>query len=359
MSHFKLKSNGLQYSVPQYGGLGNLQRIIARNRENYRKYFQLGNRVVPSQHPLVQLLQHFSVDIVSGSESLFNLVELKSRQYASLVNLTSLYNKGKDHLDTVFPESNHHTLFVVPFDNEYGLTIDDLSREKISEQPILSTIFSTSNIQYWDLSKLLDSEIRKSQEDFYTAIQVDVHRLVLSYYYYLTDRVSNDINVGLTPQHFIYLVLMDYYPVHNETVMLNYTAGDRIVIQDPPFAFTDYAMDLDKYVTWKKKKLMSDRLRSFTEYMEYHPTLYPNSGPFINCGKSQMFIQLGWIYTLAALYWVKPYLSYMDYMGYQDPIIESQLRTFYKLNPAFILNQIKDPYWRNKFHNVHLDLKER
>lgn len=355
----RLKHNGLQYSVPQYGGLGNLQHIFNRNIENYKRFFSQGNRVVPSQHPLVQLLQHFSVDITSDAESLFNLVELKARQYASLMNITSLYNKGKDHLDTVFPESNHHTLFVLPFDNEYGITIDNLSREKVLELPILSTIFSTSNVQYWDISQLLDSVVRTSNEAFYSAIQIDIHRLVLGYYYYLQERVKSDIHVGLTPQHYIFLVLLDYYPVHNQTILLNYTAGDKVVIQDPPFAFTDYSVDLTKYVTWKKKKLMSDRLRSFTEYMDYHPTDYPLSGPFIPSGKSLMFVQLGWIYTLAVLYWIKPYLDYMDYMGYQDPVIESQLRTFYKMNPAFILNQIKDPYWKNKFNNVYLDLKNR
>lgn len=363
MNQFQLSPGGTPNpSLPRYGKLDNLQAIHERNVERFKTFYAMGNRVLPNQHPLVQFLLQLSININWTPAELYNYIELQSKKIASNVGITSLYNRGKDHAESVYPESNHRTLIVMPFEkpefNQDNVT-ETLSLGRVCLKPIMTT----SKTHYWNLDHLIDTVQRVGEEQTFTVLELDVYQFVFGYYWYLKERIENNVNVGLTPHHYVLLCLLDTYVWHNALVNLNLIAeGDDVTVQRSGFALEQYNFQQNEYNSWIRKQLLGERIKSPNEWLKLSVSSFRSLNlsdmVFSHRQQSMMFVQLGWVYTLASLHWAKGYLYFMDFMGSYDPITTSKLKTFYKIPVNYNSNQIKDPYWARFYINVWKDLKD-
>lgn len=364
MSTFILHDNGIDYPIPQYGKLDNLNRIMARNCSRFEAFSSAGNRVVNNNHPLVKLLLEISVDPTWTPEYLMSVINSKGKRVASQVNFTSLYNNGNNFTGQFFPENNHNTMVVVSMDeSSSAVQINSLPSKNIHRVASLHPMFTTGYNHYWDIQELIDTVRRVSSSDLYTMLELDLPAFVMGYYWYLRDRIERDISIGLSPHHYVLLVIMDMWMEYNDIVTINLSVDDEpVAIKSAPFAMEAYGNDLNAYVQWKRKTMSGVVMKTFSQYARYHSSIYKKeplkSYIYPDAGKSLFFIQMSWAWTLQSLYWVQGFIELGNFVGFEDPTISSQLKSFFKLNPSFMLDQIKDPLWKKFFMNIYNDVKE-
>lgn len=360
MSQFKLSLSDVKVPVAEYPGLGNLKRIMDRNINSFRDFYSMGNRVVKNQHPLVQYLLQLSINTEWEPSYLLNYLLLNHKKVASMVGFTSIYNRGKDFAEWFYPESNHRTLVVVPFDTSWS---ENVNIPEFVHPGGLTPIMTTSETHYWNIDHLLDSVPRTLEDQTFTVLELDVFGFVFGYYFYLKDRLDRDINVGLSPHHYVTLVLMDLYPQHNELVNINCLfSATEPEVQKSGFALEPYIPQLSKYIHWGRKLLMRERIKTFAEFLNiFKPVSCWGRDEWLTheVPKTMMLAQLAWVYTLSSFHWCYIYLWFMAFVGNEDPIVESRLKTFFKIPVNYNANQIKDPNWQSFYINCWNDLKAR
>lgn len=362
MSYFKLNNNGMDYGIQEYPSLSNLRRIMERNDSRFIDYINLGNRTLENQNPLVQFLQLFSVNVEWSQEYLINVIKSNTQHYASQVNLTCLYNKGKDHLLSFYPEGNHHTLLAVPFGEMTPALIDDYFSIPLTELVPFYPIYTTDTKHRWDIMELIDSQVRKSNSEIYTILQVDVYALIIGYWRWL----KSGRQYGNSPHGYLAAYpLMNCYLYHNELVNFNYLNGneDEIDVQKGGWNLEPYFAQLVDYTRFKHKKLLGTMLKSFSHYVQFNrrtnikvdieKMVFPDSL------KSRLFVQMNWVWSLAGLGNVKPYLKYMNFVGSVDGMVSNDLDIYFsKVQLTNQLNQIKSEAWKHHFKEIWTDVKE-
>lgn len=360
MSYLKLQDNGMSYPIRAYGSLGNLRRIMRRNYDSFEDWLNLGNRTVQNQNPLVLLLQQFSVNVEWTPDYLISVIDSTAQSNASLINLTGLYNRGKDHPLSIYPEVNHHTLLVVPFGSPDRAQINGYFTKELSSLIPLFPIYTTDFRQRWDLTKLMDTQTYKADTPIYTIIQIDIYALVIGFYRWL----KSGRTVGNSPHAYIAnFPLMNCYMQHNELVNFNYLNEKKgfMHIDKAQFSIEPYLGGLDGYTEWKNDILKNEAPRSFTEFIQFNrPSdllvdqtlmIYPPTY------KSLSFMQMSWVWSLASLGMVQKYLAYLKASKGVDGLMMAQLRDYYKNSLSIQLNQIKDQYWETHFSQIWNDTK--
>lgn len=356
MSYFKLSPNGLNYSVREWGTLGNLRRIMARNDDSFERYINLGNRTLPNQNPLVEFLLLFSVNVEWSQGYLINVIDIHLQQYASQINMTSLYNRGKDHVNSLYPESNHHTLLAVPFDKPSASQIDGYFNNEINSLVPLYPIYTTDFKQRWDVIELLDTQDRKAPRDLFTIVQMDAYALIIGFWRWL----KSNREVGNSPHAYIAnFPLMNLYLYHNELVNFNYlnSNGAKIDVVKGKFTLEPYFTQLTEYTDFKNRYLLSQPMKSFSNFVQVNAvtniTVDQRKMLFPTTGKSMFFVQMSWLWSLAALGMVKHYLEYSNFVGSVDGLMKADLALYYKVSLSTQTNQIKSDVWKEHFTMVH------
>uniref|UniRef100_A0AAU8KZC3 Virion structural protein n=1 Tax=Pantoea phage Survivor TaxID=3232176 RepID=A0AAU8KZC3_9CAUD len=360
MSNLKLQHNGMNYSMKAYGGLGNLRRIMARNDDSFESWLNLGGRTVQNQNPLVGLLQVFSVNVEWTTDYLINVIDTNAQSLASLMSMTCLYNKGKDHPLSVYPESNHRTLLVVPFGKPDRVQINSYFSSDLNNLVPFYPIYTTDTKQRWDLTELMDTQDRKAETPIHTIIQIDIYALVIGFYRWL----KSGREYGNSPHGYIAnFPLMNCYLYHNELVNFNYlnSRENSIYISKGEFALEPYAGNLKDYTDHKNRAMLTEPMKSYTEFIQINQPVNIAVDQykmiFPDTYKSLMFMQLSWVWTFPALGMAEKYLAYNKAIGTVDGVFMAALRDYYKESFQAQVNQIKDQNWATKFTQLHNDVK--
>lgn len=362
MSYFKLTNNGIDYGVRSYPSLSNLTRIMDRNNDRFDDFLNLGNRPAPNQNPLVQFMQLFSVDVTWTKDYLINVINDKINQYASQVNFTSLYNRGKNHLESVYPESNHNTLLVVPFGNPTPIQINRYFSIPLNELVPLFPIYTTDYKQRWNIRDLIDSQIRSNPTDVFTIIQIDPHALLIGYWRWL--KMNHEW--GKSPHGYLTnFPLGNCYKYHNELVNFNYLNGneDKINVVKDGWTLEPYFVPLESYTEFKNKYLLGTVLKSFTQFFQINEKTNPDVSLskmiFPVTYKSLFFVQMSWVWSLASLGMVQHYIPYNKFVGAVDGELGNNLDIYFQKVPLQSqLNQIKSDVWRAHFLYIWNLVKE-
>lgn len=361
MSYFKLQPNLLHYGIKQYGGLVNLERIMERNNDRFFNYINLGNRTIENQNPLVQFLQAFSVNVEWDRDYLINQIHSRAQQMASLTDLTCLYSRGKNHIESIYPESNHNTLLVVPFGNPTDSQIDRYFSISLDELVPLYPIYTTDTIQRWDIMDLLDTRSMKAPADIFTIINVDVYALIIGLWRWL----QRGIDWGNSAHGYLAnFPLMNCYTYHNELVNFNYLNGnaESIDISKGSFNLENYYTQLTEYTDYKNRYLLTSVMQSFTEFAQINkktnPSVILSKMVYPEAYKSLYFVQMSWIWSLASLGMVEKYIKYNNIMGSVDGQIKSQLNMYFtKVQLQSQIGQIPMPAWKKHFTDVWTQVK--
>lgn len=355
MSYFKLSPNGLNYSVKEWGTLGNLRRIMARNDDSFEKYINLGNRTLPNQNPLVQFMMLFSVDVEWSKDYLINVIDANIQQYASSVDLTSLYNRGKNHQRSVYPELGHNTLLVVPFDKPTSSQINGYFNNEINTLVPLYPIYTTDTKQRWDIMELINTQVTKLDQELFTIVQIDVYALIIGYWRWL----RRGVEWGNSPHGYLAAYpLMNLYLYHNELVNYNYLNDNlkSISLDKGQFALEPYFTQLGEYTDYKNRYLMSQSMKSFTNFVAVNEvtniSVDQNKMIFPEAGKSLFFVQMSWVWSLASLGMVKKYLTYCNFIGDVDGKLRSEINLYYRLTLQSQIGQIKADKWAAHFEKI-------
>lgn len=361
MAHYTITKGRAVGSLPSFPLLGSLRAIMDRNWKNCFDYYTQGNYVIPNQNPLVQFLIQLSIDPNWTAEELEIQLTLNIKRVASQVGFTSIYNRGKDHTGSVFPEENHRTLIVVPFEEDYNWKND--GETEYETRPVLRTIMSTGVKHYWNPVELIDGIKRTAADEVYTILELQAYRFANDYWHYLRGRIKEGRNIGQSPHHFVLYSILTAYMQYNATVMLNLVSEDcEPEIQNTDFALEPYAHRINSYTQWLNHILMINGVKHMCEYSALikspYSDFFPQSGVVPLRAKSIMFSQLAWAYTMSNLYWVEGFLGFMDFLGREDGIEMAALRTFFKVNPSIDMGQIKNELWRKKYKDIYDDVKK-
>lgn len=356
MSHLKLLPNGLNYAIKEYGVLGNLRRIMARNDDRFENYITMANRVLPNQNPLVQFLLMFSVDVEWTEDYLINVIDAKLQQNASLANLTSLYNKGKNHIGSVYPETGHNTLLVVPFGKPSTTQINGYFTKEINTLVPLFPIYTTDTKQRWDVIELINTQVSKSPTNIFSIVQIDAYALIIGFWRWL----RRNVDWGNSPHGYLMnFPIMNCYLYHNELVNYNYLNSNesKISIDKGGFALEDYSTQLTDYTIYKNKYLMMNPMKSFTNFISVNQAVNISVDQdkmiFPQTYKSLFFVQMQWIWTLASLGMVRHYLEYNNFLGTEDGRMKSDINLYYMVSLQSQVNQIKSDPWKKHFLEIY------
>lgn len=360
MSFLKLKHNGLDYPTPNFGGLNNLRRIMARNDDNYESFINMGNRVLPNQNVLVQFLLLFSVNVEWTENYLITVIDSKINQNASVVDFVSIYNRGKNHPLSVYPETNHNTLLVVPYGKPDRPQINGYFNDEINSLVPLYPIYTSDLIQRWDISGMFDTATHKLPSETYSIVQIDVYALVIGYWRWL----KQNRNVGNSPHAYLCnFPLMNCYLYHSELVNFNYLNKNKVSIDRGPWILEDYSQQLTDYTDFKNRYMMTEHMKSFTHYFDVNKgtniSVDTRKMMFPDFYKSGWFTQMSWAWTLASMGNLYPYLNYNRLLGSVDGELEGVLNKFLRIPVSSITTQIKDPRWAEHFAMVYKSIKDK
>lgn len=361
MAHYTITKGRAVGGLPSFPLLGSLRAAMDRNWKNCFDYYTQGNFVLPNQNPLVQFLIQLSINPDWTAEELEIQLTMNIKRVASQVGFTSIYNRGKDHTGSVFPEDNHRTLIVVPFEEDFDWQEDKETDYEF--RPVLRTIMSTGVKHYWNPVELIDGIKRTSIEDIYTVLELQPYRFANDYWNYLRARRNAGRNIGQSPHHFVIYALLTAYMQYNATIMLNLVSEDCAPqIQSTDFALEPYVHKLNSYTEWLNHILMINGVKHMGEYSALIKSPFSDYGPLSGVvpvrSKSIMFVQLAWAYTMSNLYWMEGFLGFQEFLGREDGVELAALRTFFKVNPAFDLNQIKNELWKKKYKEIYESVKK-
>ena len=116
------EDNDVKYPITLYGKLNYLKDLMKKNRRRLIESSLEGNWVAKNQNLFVQFIKNMLVDKDWDDEFIYNYIRGKSKSVASLLGITSLYNKGDSFSEIVFNEKDHHHLVVIPFgDPEFDM----------------------------------------------------------------------------------------------------------------------------------------------------------------------------------------------------------------------------------------------
>lgn len=356
MSYFKLQPNGLNYGTREYTGLVNLERILSRNEDRFFDYLNQGNRTLPNQNPLVKFLQSLSVNVEWDRDYLINQIHTRAKSIASLMDITSLYNKGKNHINSLYPESNHHTLLVLPFGDASPAQIDACFSKNLDELVPLYPIYTTDTLQRWDIMDLLDTRQLQAPGSIFTIINIDVYALVIGYWRWL----KRGVDWGNSPHGYLAnFPLANCYLYHNELVNFNYLngQGELIDISKGNWNLENYYTQLTAYTDHKNRVMLGEPMQSFTEFYQINRRVNPHVDIskmiFPSAHKSLHFVQMSWVWSMASLGLVAKYLRYSNILGSVDGQIKAQLGMYFtKVQLQSQMNQIQDPVWKNHFSGL-------
>lgn len=362
MSYLKLQPNGLNYAIKAYPGLVNLERIMARNDDRFFNYINLGNRTVPNQNPLVQFLQSFSVNPEWSNEYLVEEIHSRSQQIASLVDLTSLYSKGENHVEAIYPESNHNTLLVVPFGSPSPSQINAYFSIPLDELVPLYPIYTTDTVQRWDIMDLINTQSYKADSSIFTIVNVDIYALIIGFYRWL----QRGGDWGNSPHGYIAnFPLMNCYIYHNELVNFNYLNGNTslIDISKGSFSLENYYTQLTEYTDYKDRWMQTNPMQSFTEFVQINKrvnmNVHMNKLVFPDAYKSLYFVQMSWVWSLASLGMVEKYIRYNNLLGSVDGQMKAQLAMYFsKVQLQSQINQIPMSVWKKHFIDIWTLVKD-
>ena len=362
MSYLKLKYNGLQYGIRSYGGLNNLRRITARNDDAFESFINLGNRTLPNQNPLVNFLLQFSVNVEWDEKYLISVIDNKINNAASACNFTSLYNRGKNFTEAVYPERNHNTLIAVPFHKPDSAQIDGYFNNELMSLVPFFPIYTTDTVQRFDIMALMDTKNYTCDKVTFSIVQLDVYALVIGFWRWL--KLNRD--VGASAHAYIaHFPLMNFYEYHNELVNYNYLHDNwnDFKIMQGTFNLEPFTTQLRDYTAHKNSVLMKEHMDSFTNFIQVNETVNINVDQMKmvlpQIGKSGSFIQMSWLWTLASLGWEDKYLFYTKFLGTLDGPNDSMMREFFNNPIQTIKGQIKDPAWEQHFVMLWNKVKSR
>lgn len=362
MSYLNLTFNNTNPPVNKYGRINNLKAITERNTQRFIEYGNQSNRVFPNQNPLVKFLLLFSINPEWSKDHLINVIKSKVNQYASQCGFVSLYNKGVNLPLTLFPELNHNTLIVVPYNDASSKPTDHYFEKELNELIPLYTIYTTDNMHRWDITKLLDSSSYQSEDELYSIIQMDPYALIIGFYRWL----QLGRKVGNSPHSYLRAFpLHNLYLYHNEYINFNILDPDTVLkVEKPKWVMENYTNLLKDYTQFKHKHMLTEKMKSFTHYYCYNeptnPLVHSFDFVFPYFGKSLYFIQLDWVWTLHSLGMVERYLDYNNYLGTVDRELKTALDRFFRFPSQRIFNQFAhNPKWEKLFKELYFRIKNK
>lgn len=361
MSCFLLKKDNITYSKVDYGSINNIRRPVLINNIKSNDYISVGNLTLPNQHPLVKFMVMFSINPEWEFEYLVNYITANVDNYSSQLGFTSIYNKGKSFTNILFPEDKHHTLITIPFDFKPN-SIESYLDNRIEDLVPFYTIYSTDTKQRLDIKAIINSEKASYQNKIntYTIVQVDYYALLIGYWRYLKERDLADRNLGLSPHAYLMnFPIVNFYRYHSEYININYLHDFNIEVDNPIWDAVNIKDELEKYIVNRAGVFQTRRLKSINHLfynMELvNPFVNKDKMLFPNIGSSASYTQMSWIYNFHSLHMANIYMEYQEQVGYRDDSFVSLLEKFFRFPLQTIINNIKDPNWKNHFNTIYKD----
>lgn len=362
MYFLNFKNNNVSYPLTLYGKLNYLTGLFERNYLKLLDYVEDGNWVAPNQNVLVQFLVDININLEWEDEYIYNYINSKHKTIASLLDITSIYKKGKDHTNIVFPEKDHHTHLFIPFGkSEY--TFEDYFYNLPYETLLsLKPIFTTDTKQRWNTNDLT-SNISASGSN-YTIIQLDPFALVIGYIRYCRERIKENKLVGLTPHSYIMKYpLANFYYLHNLLVSMNYCLEgiNGYEVKEGKWNLINYDRWLKEYALYNKNSMSKFNPKSIYHFININSTLNDdilNKSIYPFMGMSESFPHLGLLYCFNSMNISIHYHRYCKYVGKPDGSFLNMVKNFLRNDIKFLSGNIADPIWKKLFIDMFKDLKK-
>lgn len=360
MVNLIFKPKDINYSLLLYGKRDYLIRLYQINYNKQLRYIENGNWVLPNQNKLVQFIVSFGIDLQWDDDYIYNYIKSNYSRVGSLMGFTSLYNRGESFKNILFPESNHETLIVLPFNT--GRDKDYYFETKLEDLVYLKTLYTTDLRQRWDIT-LLTSENKPTIQNNYTIVELDPFALLIGYVRYIRDRISNDRILGLTPHSFVTKYpIANFYLQHNFIVNLNYINSETI-----PFDTDKPKWNMIPYERWVKEmsqflyySISSQSIKNLLHYLNTITQLNSNlinQSIFPDNKLSIKFTQLVWVYEYNTMNLSVMYLRYLKFLGKTDEEFSSLIKSFLIGDVRSLTRPINNVLWRNHYIGLFMELK--
>lgn len=180
MKPLKLITTDHRPAVYIYGTLSNLLRITETNRIKWIESTDYITETIPNQHPLVQLLSLMNIQADWDKSYLLAMLEMQYDNWASVMDMTCIYNKGKMKLNAVTGNGYNELLISYPpnknRDDYFNLPLDRLT-------PIIPLYNNNTDISYDKVSDLSG----KADESKVGVVGIDIVGLGIGYWRYLNE----------------------------------------------------------------------------------------------------------------------------------------------------------------------------
>lgn len=366
MYFLTFSETGLHYPLTLYGKRDYLNSLIEENHNRLYKSVDKGNWILPNQHPLVQFITNMDLDLLWDDDYLFNYIGAKYQNVASLMDFTTVRNRGISHPGCLFPESDHEVLITIPFGD--APHSKSYYFEEVAYQSLfpLRTMYTSDIKQRWSITDLTTSSNLKKGRGDYTVVQLDPYALIIGYVRYYRDRIKKERYVGLTPESYVAKwPLVNFYLQHNQMEILNFTFDgvDGVEYDKPKWSMVEYKRWTSDYANTIKAGMDKVNPETFDHFLMQSFQINKNGDAtrslFPYMGISKSFMQLGWVYTFQSMYLSIKYIEYLNYVGKKDSYFKATVSKFLRGDMNSYANQIGDAKWKAMFINMFKDLKAK
>lgn len=183
-------------ALSQYSRLSNLKRIAGVNHAKWLVRNEQNTYFLPNENSIVQLLSLMGINPEWSFEYLAATIAMQYDNWASMMNITCVLNKGKVKTDLYYGKDSTELLVALPPLKDY------VSYLKIPENlrtPIVPLYSTETDIDYIPINGDKDSVIGEPRVGI---TGIDLAALAIGYWQYLNERISAGYMTGLSPHYY-------------------------------------------------------------------------------------------------------------------------------------------------------------
>ena len=238
------------------------QRVIDKAIAYYRE----NNVWVNNSHPIIKLLDGFSISMDETPSSIYRRVEAKSDDISAGVGITTTRNVGEIHDDAFY--CKHCLLVEAKFSTSMGM---DAWRTTAPIKPLTHT--------WTTLEPMLPTEAVKGEG--YAVVAIDLPLLAVRYYLWMEARIKNEL--GTSPQLFFATDILPEMLVPQADICVRNMFVSRVrggIFYEPGTTLPFFTTTPDALILDGIDRVISDLRtgeRTFSEITETIPSLSKNA----------------------------------------------------------------------------------
>lgn len=323
MTPLQFQLTGVRSSVYNYPAYSNLLRKQLFNQQQMVDRVNVTSYSLENQHPLVQLLSLMNIDPTWDYQYLCAIVEMNYDRWASQLELTCVYNKGKGYTNVFYHNGFYEHLVAAPL----LMSLKEYDQMPPNWLCPIIPIYSTET--RFDYLPVGDEykESKRNGKDF-AVIAIDLMALAVGYWKHMNKCIEEN-----TPEQYYYGRWLTFTPFINarlfqlrlsninvlyESIINGTPIKDSVILRKTPMNVNDIKDNVIAHLSYMDalfRKHPSKYMERVIQHLIPADNL-PIDNRVLQPGKYRLYSQSSWVWQMPVMKLYSMVHSYNKAAGY-------------------------------------------